>query len=76
MKRAIYSSLPSACLVLGATAASAHPGDHTDFGWRALAAHVLEPDHLVFIALIVLVGVLAFRLGRRTERRARERSAP
>ena len=38
--------------------------------------HVIEPDHLVLIALIVLVGVLAFRIGRRTERRARDRSAP
>jgi hypothetical protein len=76
MNRALYLGLPSACLALGSTAASAHPGDHAGFGWMSLAVHLIEPDHLVFIALIVLVGVLAFRIGRRTERRGRDRSAP
>ena len=76
MNRAIYFGLPSACLGLASTAASAHPGDHSGFGWTSLATHLLEPDHLVFIGLIVLVGILAFRLGRRAERRARERSEP
>jgi hypothetical protein len=76
MNRALYLGLPSACLALGLTAASAHPGDHAGFGWTALAMHLIEPDHVVFIALIVLVGVLAFRIGRRTERRARDRSPP
>jgi H+/gluconate symporter-like permease len=76
MNRAIYLGLPSACLALGSTAASAHSGDHSGFGWTSLAVHLGEPDHLVFIALIVLVGVLAFRFGRRAERRARDRRAP
>jgi hypothetical protein len=76
MNRAVFLRLSFACLALGPTAASAHPGDHSTFGWTSLATHLLEPDHLVFVALIVLVGILAFRLGRRAERRARERSAP
>ena len=73
MNRAIYLGLPSACLGLAPTAASAHPGDHSTFGWASLAMHLIEPDHLVFVALIVLVGLLAFRLGRRAERRVRDR---
>jgi hypothetical protein len=76
MNRAIHLGLPSVDLALGATAAWAHPGDHSVLGWTSLAAHLLEPDHLVFIALIVLAGILAFRMGRRAERRARRRSAP
>jgi H+/gluconate symporter-like permease len=76
MNRALYLGLPSACLALGSTAASAHPGDHAGFSWTALAMHLIEPDHLVFIALIVAVGIVAFRLGRRTERRARDQGAP
>jgi hypothetical protein len=76
MKRALYPGLSLAGLALSATAASAHPGDHTGFGWNSLAAHLFEPDHLVFIALIVLVGLLGYRLARWTERRVRERSRP
>jgi hypothetical protein len=76
MNRALQFGLASTCLALGSTAASAHPGDHGGFGWAALAAHLAEPDHLVFVALIVLVGVLAFRIGRRAERPARQRRAP
>ena len=58
------------------TAAHAHPGDHSRFDWGALAGHLLEPDHLVFLALIVVVGLLAFVAGQRVERRARERDEP
>jgi hypothetical protein len=76
MNRALYLGLPSAALALGSTAASAHPGDHSSLGWTSLAMHLREPDHIVFIALIVLVGMLGFRFGRRAERRARERRMP
>ncbi len=76
MKRALYPGLSLAGLALSATATSAHPGDHTAFGWKSLAAHLFEPDHLVFIALIVLVGLLGYRLARWTERRVSERSRP
>ena len=76
MKRALFVGLSLGVLALGSTAASAHLGDHTGFGWISLARHLFEPDHLVFIALIVLVGLLAWRLGRRAERRARARGRP
>jgi hydrogenase/urease accessory protein HupE len=76
MNRAIYLGLALVSLALGSTAASAHPGDHAGFGWTSLAAHLVEPDHLVLITLIVLVGILAFRMGRRAERRARQRRTP
>jgi hypothetical protein len=54
--------------------ALAHPGDHSQFSWSALAAHLFEPDHLIFAALTIAVGFLAFRAGRRAERRANDRS--
>jgi hypothetical protein len=76
MKRALYPGLSLAGLALSAAAASAHPGDHTGFGWKSLAAHLFEPDHLVLLTLIVLIGLLGYRLGRRAERRVRERSRP
>ena len=58
------------------TAAHAHPGDHSQFGWLGLAAHLFEPDHLIFIALMIVVGFLAFRAGRRAERQAQARRKP
>jgi hypothetical protein len=61
-------------LLLGAAPAHAHPGDHGHFSWSELAGHLFEPDHLFFAALTIVVGILAFRAGRRVERRARERS--
>jgi hypothetical protein len=76
MNRTIYLALSSAWLGLSSTVASAHPGDHAGLDWRSLPAHLIEPDHLVYLTLIVLVGLLAYRLGRRAERRVRERSAP
>jgi hypothetical protein len=48
-----------------------HIGDHTGFSLRHLATHVLEPDHLAFAAITVLVGVCAYRYGRRVEARVR-----
>ena len=41
---------------LGVTPADAHPGDHSGFSFSGLAAHLFEIDHLVFLALIVLVA--------------------
>lgn len=63
---ALFSSLPSI--------AKAHPGDHGHLGFEALFQHfVLEPDHLVFMALTVIVGFTAYRLGRRVEAKAQSR---
>jgi hydrogenase/urease accessory protein HupE len=53
--------------------ALAHPGDHSQMTLSQIAYHLAEPDHLFFIAIIVLVGIVAFRAGRRRGRR--ERSA-
>jgi hypothetical protein len=63
----------AAAAILAAAPASAHPGDHSRFSFTDLAAHVFEVDHLVFLALIVIVGLLAYRAGRRS---AGKRSAP
>jgi hypothetical protein len=46
-----------------------HIGDHTvmslsQFGW-----HLIEADHLAFAALTIVVGILAYRQGRRVEAR-------
>jgi hypothetical protein len=76
MRHAIYLGLSFAYVAAGAGNASAHSGDHSSFDWISLAHHLIEPDHLVFVALIVLVGILAFRLGRRAERRVRDRNRP
>jgi hypothetical protein len=62
-----------AALFALATPAWAHPGDHSRFAWRELADHLFEPDHLVFAALIVITGVLAYRLGRRAGTRQQVR---
>ena len=53
--------------------ALAHQGDHTGFDWAGLVAHVFEADHIVFAAIAVLTGILAFRAGRRAEARAQSR---
>ena len=58
------------------TAALAHPGDHSSFTWTTFSAHLLEPDHLIFVVLIIVVGFIAFRAGRRAERQAQERRRP
>ncbi len=56
---------------IGASPALAHPGDHAGFGWSELAAYLFEPDHLIFILLIIVVGILASGAGRRSANRAR-----
>lgn len=55
--------------VVLATPALAHQGDHTGFDWMGLAAHLFEPDHIVFAAIAGLTGILAFKAGRRAEAR-------
>jgi hypothetical protein len=53
-----------------ATPAYAHTGDHSFIRTSAEALwHLLEPDHIVFAVLTVLVGILAYRAGRRAEAR-------
>lgn len=60
-----------AMLAAAATPALAHPGDHAGFDFAALAAHVFEPDHIIFATLAGIIGVLAYKAGRRAEARAR-----
>ena len=76
MNRAAFLGLTALHLALGVGPALAHPGDHSAFTVATLLRHLLEPDHLVFIALIVLAGILAVRAGRRTAAPAREREKP
>lgn len=57
-------------LVLLASPALAHQGDHTHFDWAGLFAHFFETDHIVFAAIAALTGVLAYRAGRRAEAKA------
>jgi hydrogenase/urease accessory protein HupE len=72
-----FRTAPALVLVaVSSTAAYAHPGDHSQFGWLGLAEHLFEPDHLIFIALIVLVGFATFRAGRRSERQRQARKQP
>jgi hypothetical protein len=61
---------PMACLLALSTltaAAAAHPGNHTQMTLIELVRHTAEADHLAFLALNVIVGILAFRAGRRAE---------
>lgn len=51
--------------------ALAHPGNHGGMSVSEVIRHYAEPDHLAFLALTVIVGVLAFRWGRRIEARNR-----
>jgi predicted outer membrane protein len=60
-------------LAMVATPALAHQGDHTQFDPVGLILHVLEPDHVIFAALAILTGVLAYRAGRRAEARSHAR---
>ena len=53
--------------------AFAHQGDHTGFDIAGLLAHVFETDHIVFAAIAVLTGVLAYRAGRRAEAKSHSR---
>ncbi len=53
------------------TPAAAHPGGHGHMSFLELVRHYAEPDHLAFLALTVIVGWLAYALGRRVEARQR-----
>ena len=63
-----------AALAVTTQTAIAHPGDHVQMSVTELIAHYAEADHLAFLALTVIVGWLAYRLGRRTEARVRAKS--
>lgn len=70
MQRLVYSLVPIGL----ATPAIAHPGDHARMSFVELVQHYAEPDHLVFLALTVIVGCLAYRWGRRVEAQAQART--
>ena len=57
------------------TPAFAHPGGHSHMSIREIVQHYAEPDHLAFLALVVIVGVLAYRFGRRIEAKANAKPA-
>jgi hypothetical protein len=57
--------------LVAASTAFAHPGDHSRMSPLEFIQHYAEPDHLAFLALTVIVGVLAFRWGRRVEAKVR-----
>ena len=59
-----------------ATPALAHPGGHEHMTFLELVQHVAQPDHLALLALIVIVGWLAFRSGRRIEAKAKAAARP
>ena len=50
-----------------ASPAFAHPGNHAGMGLIEFVQHYAEPDHLAFLALTVIVGIAAYRHGRRVE---------
>jgi len=55
--------------------AGAHPGGHSHMSLMELAAHYAEPDHLAFLALCFIVGVISYRWGRRVAAKAALRRA-
>ena len=46
-----------------------HIGDHSTLRIDQLPWHLLEADHVVFMAFALIVGVMAYRHGRRVEAR-------
>jgi hypothetical protein len=69
MTRITAPAVASALLL--PSAAIAHQGDHSGFTADGLLAHLLEPDHLVFLALLLLLGVVALRMARRAKERSK-----
>lgn len=59
-------------IALSATPAMAHPGNHAGLDLAALAAHLFEADHIIFATLAAIIGVLAYKAGRRAEARKQE----
>ena len=60
-------------LLLVASPAFAHVGDHAGLDVAGLIAHVFETDHIVFAFVAALTGVLAYRAGRRAEAKSHSR---
>ena len=50
-----------------------HIGDHTGISLSQLGLHLLEADHLFFMALTIAVGWGAYVYGRRVEAKAHAR---
>jgi len=72
----IRRAVPAALGIAIATTASAHPGNHTHMSLLDVVQHYAEPDHLALLALTVIVGVLAYRWGRRIEAKAHAKQQP
>ena len=58
-------------LLVFAAPAQAHPGNHSGLALLELVRHYAEPDHMFFLALTVITGIVAYHYGRRVEARAR-----
>lgn len=63
-------SLMASSLLALASPAAAHPGNHAGMALIEFVQHYAEPDHLAFLALTIVVGVAAYRHGRRVEAKA------
>ena len=66
--------LAAAALASFAIPAHAHPGGHARMSVLELAQHLAEPDHVAFLAVLVIVGVVAWRWGRSADRAAKARA--
>ncbi|MGB7301368.1 MAG: hypothetical protein WA888_16650 [Burkholderiaceae bacterium] len=61
-------------LSAASTSAIAHSGPHADGSLLAIAMHwITQPGHLAYLALALAVGVTAFAINSRTNRRVRSR---
>lgn len=59
MQRLVLLAALAPSAVLVPFAARAHEGDHSQNSWLHA---LLEPDHLAPVAMIAIVGVVAYRL--------------
>ncbi|MBN8920913.1 MAG: hypothetical protein J0H62_09615 [Rhizobiales bacterium] len=59
-----------AALTATIAAAHAHPGDHSHLDAQHLVSHLMEPDHLGAIVVIVFAIVGIFFWRRRTSRKS------
>ncbi len=66
----IALTLMAPSLFVLASPAVAHPGNHAGMAVIEFVQHYAEPDHLAFLALTIIVGIAAYRHGRRVEAKA------